>query len=50
MSCQNLAIALSPTMLRPKVETIETLIQHGETLTNFINLLIEKPDTYFKVS
>ena len=50
MTCQNLAIALSPTMLRPKVETIETLIQHGDTLTNLICLLIEKPDHFFKVN
>jgi len=48
MSTQNLAIAMSPTMLRPKEETIETLIAHGDTLTNLVQTLIANYTTFFE--
>lgn len=48
MTVQNLAIALSPTMLRPKEETIETLISHGETTTQLIARIIEDYAVYFE--
>lgn len=47
MTPKNLSIAMSPTMLRPKVETIETLIAHGDTLTEYVCLLIENYESYF---
>jgi len=47
MTAQNLAIAMSPTMIRPKEETIETLIAHGETLGNLVELLITHYDEFF---
>ena len=50
MNPSNLSIALSPTMLRPKEETIETLISHSDTLKEFVELLIIKYDTIFNVS
>lgn len=50
MGYANLSIALSPTMLRPKEETIETLISHGDTLANLIAVIIEHYKLFFEVN
>lgn len=49
MGFSNLAIALSPTLIRPKEATIETLISHGDTLANLVALIIENYTFLFEV-
>lgn len=50
MGYSNLAIALSPTLIRPKEATIETLISHGDMLSNLVSAIIEHYDYLFEVS
>mmetsp|Transcript_135210 Transcript_135210/g.201073 ORF Transcript_135210/g.201073 Transcript_135210/m.201073 type:complete len:1004 (-) Transcript_135210:37-3048(-) len=47
MGAQNLAIALSPTLVRPLEATIETLISHGDTLAQLIAIIIENYTALF---
>ena len=49
MSPQNIAIAFTPSLIRPEIETIETLVAHGETSQKLLALMIELFDELFEV-
>eukprot|EP01126_Amoeba_proteus_P037025 TRINITY_DN3793_c0_g1_i9.p1 TRINITY_DN3793_c0_g1~~TRINITY_DN3793_c0_g1_i9.p1 ORF type:complete len:580 (-),score=97.96 TRINITY_DN3793_c0_g1_i9:456-2195(-) len=42
MTSKNMSIVFGPTLLRPLVETQETLLGHAESVTQFLQLVIEK--------
>eukprot|EP01126_Amoeba_proteus_P013961 TRINITY_DN1601_c0_g1_i2.p1 TRINITY_DN1601_c0_g1~~TRINITY_DN1601_c0_g1_i2.p1 ORF type:complete len:617 (+),score=115.58 TRINITY_DN1601_c0_g1_i2:63-1913(+) len=43
MTSKNMAIVFGPTLLRPLVETQDTLIGHSDSVSGFIQLIIDKP-------
>lgn len=51
MGHHNLAIAVAPLLIRPEIETIETMVEHGHAVQTLISTLIENYELLFgKVS
>lgn len=49
MSVHNIAIAMTPSLLRPEVETIETLVAYGQLSQQLVATLIEEFTALFTV-
>jgi hypothetical protein len=49
MSVHNIAIAMTPSLIRPEVETIETLVAYSQLSQRLVSLLIEEYETLFTV-
>ena len=48
MSNHNLAIAIAPLLIRPEIETIETMVEHGHAVQTLISTMIEKYEALFE--
>jgi len=48
MDAANLAIVWGPILLRPRVETMETVLADVSFVNSFIAFIIQQPDYFFK--
>jgi len=46
MNPKNMAIVFGPTLLRPRIETSDTLIGHSDSVSGFIEKIIKKPSVF----